>query len=103
MESLFVDGRMIDIAIAVLAAESLWIGLAWRQRRHLLPTLLSGLMLMLAWRFHQAGLSWLWIAAPLLSSAFWHACDLALRWPRTSHATAASAEPRPARVARLPR
>lgn len=103
MEFLFVDGRMIDIAIAVLAAESLWIALAWRQRRQLLPTLLSGLMLMLAWRFHQAGLSWLWIAAPLLSSACWHAIDLAWRWPRASRGMAASCEARPARVARLPR
>lgn len=101
MESLFVDARMIDIAIAVLAAESLWIARAWRVRRHLLPTLLSGLMLMLAWRFHQAGLHWLWIAAPLLSSAFWHACDLALRWPRPSRRRpVAGADRGPAQPAR---
>ena len=100
METLFVDGRMIDIAIAVLAAESLWIALAWRERRQLLPTLLSGLMLMLAWRFHQAGLSWLWIAAPLLSSAFWHACDLARRWPRAARGRVAVPE---TRVVGLPR
>lgn len=103
MEFLFVDGRMIDVAIAVLAAESLWIGLAWRERRHLLPTLLSGLMLMLAWRFHQAGLHWLWIAAPLLSSAFWHACDLLRRWPRSEHGPVVTPEPAPMRVARPPR
>lgn len=82
MEQLFADGRMIDIAILVLVGEILLM-LAW-SRWHgtlaaLLPTLLSGLMLMLAWRSTQAGLAWPWIAAPLLASAIAHGCDLWLR------------------------
>lgn len=82
MEQLFADGRMIDIAIVVLLGEVLLM-LAWSRWRGtlatLLPTLLSGLMLMLAWRSTQAGLAWPWIAVPLLASAMAHGSDLWLR------------------------
>lgn len=82
MAWLFADGRMIDIAIMVLLAEVLLM-LAWARWRGalvaLMPTLLSGLMLMLAWRSTQAGLAWPWIAAPLLASGLAHGSDLWLR------------------------
>ncbi len=82
MEQLFADGRMIDIAILVLLGE-VGLMLAWSRWRGalvaLMPTLLSGLMLMLAWRSTQAGLAWPWIAAPLLGSAMAHGSDLWLR------------------------
>lgn len=82
MEQLFADGRMIDIAIMVLLGE-VGLMLAWSRWRGalvaLMPTLLSGLMLMLAWRSTQAGLAWPWIAAPLLGSALAHGSDLWLR------------------------
>ena len=80
MEQLFANGRMIDVAIVVLLAEILLM-LVWSRWRvalpALMPTLLSGLMLMLAWRATQAGLAWPWIAAPLLGSALAHGSD---RW-----------------------
>jgi len=82
MEGLFADGRMIDIAIMVLLGEMLLMltGSRWRSAlARLMPTLLSGLMLMLAWRSTQAGLAWPWIAAPLLASAMAHGSDLWLR------------------------
>jgi hypothetical protein len=87
MEHLFADGRMIDVALAVLASEMLVLFFWSRQRpawASFLPTMMSGLMLMLAWRFTQAGLAWPWIAAPLLASGLAHASDLWLRWPNNT-------------------
>lgn len=89
MAHLFNDGRMIDIAIAVLLFEVLWMWPVARRRATLmalLPTLLSGLMLMFAWRFTQAGLAWTWIALPLMAAGAAHGWDLWRRWPR--HASA---------------
>lgn len=88
MDHLFSDGRMIDIAIAVLGVETLLVWAVWRHRRALMPTLLSGLMLMLAWRSTQAGLGWAWIAMPLMAAAAAHAWDLWRRWPMAGAAGA---------------
>ena len=80
MNQLFLDGRMIDIAIGVLLLEALVAWAVWRRHR-LLPTLLSGLMLLLAWRFTQAGLAWTWVATPLLAAGAAHGWDVWRRWP----------------------
>jgi hypothetical protein len=81
MDQLFLDGRMIDIVIAVLLLETLLVWAVWRRRWALMPTLLSGLMLMLAWRSTLAGLGWIWIAMPMLAAGAAHGWDLWRRWP----------------------
>jgi O-antigen ligase len=86
MDQLFSDGRMIDMAIVVLLLEALFVGAVWRRHAALLPTLLSGLMLMLAWRCTQAGMGWIWVALPLSAAGAAHGWDLWRRWP---HRTAA--------------
>ena len=81
MDQLFINGRMIDVAMAVLALEVMLVWANGSQLRRLLPTLLSGLMLLLAWRFTQAGMAWLWIAAPLSAAGAAHGWDVWRRWP----------------------
>jgi len=81
MDQLFINGRMIDLAMAVLLLEVVLVWAIGRHPRRLLPTLLSGLMLLLAWRFTQAGLAWIWIAAPLSAAGAAHGWDLWRRWP----------------------
>lgn len=81
MDQLFLDGHMIDIAVAVLLIEALLVWRFWRHHRALLPTLLSGLMLLLAWRAMQAGMDWHWIATPLLAAGAAHGWDLWCRRP----------------------
>lgn len=77
---------MVDIVIAVTAVEAvvLWLynlrsgkGLAGKD---FLPTLLSGLLLMLALRVHMSGLGWMPTAALLAGAGVFHALDLRQRW-----------------------
>ena len=77
---------MVDIVIAVTAVEAvvLWLyhqhtgkGLAGRD---FLPTLLSGLLLMLALRMHMTGLGWMPTAALLTGAGIFHTVDLRRRW-----------------------
>lgn len=86
MDQLFSDGRMIDVAMAVLVIEVVLVWFVKRSRSALLPTLLSGLMLMVAWRFTQAGLAWIWIALPLSAAGAAHGWDLWRRWPAAMNA-----------------
>ena len=83
---------MIDIAILFVLVEVL-VMLVWSRSRRvlpiLMPTLVAGLMLMLAWRATQADMPWPWIAAPLLCSALAHLADLCLFARRTSAIQAA--------------
>jgi hypothetical protein len=79
MTQLFDSGHAIDIAIAVLALEALVLCGAARRRRALLPTLLAGLGLLLAWRMAHGGAGWFWIALPLMAAGVAHGWDL---WQR---------------------
>ena len=80
MTQLFDSGHAIDIAIVVLALEALVLCGAMRRRRALLPTLLAGLGLLLAWRVAHGGASWIWIALPLMAAGLAHGWDLWQRW-----------------------
>jgi hypothetical protein len=82
---------MVDIVIAVTAVEAvvLWLyhrhtgkGLAGRD---FLPTLLSGLLLMVALRLHMAGMGWMPTAALLAGAGVFHTVDLRRRWRSPNH------------------
>lgn len=77
---------MVDIVIVVTAVEALvlWAyhlltgkGLAGKD---FLPTLLSGLLLVLALRLHLADFGWMPTAALLAGAGAFHAIDLRRRW-----------------------
>jgi hypothetical protein len=88
MQDLFESGRVIDLALFVLAAEV--IALGWWQRAtghgpdvvDLLANAAAGACLLLALRAALTGAGWPWVAAALCASLVAHLVDLARRWPR---------------------
>lgn len=77
---------MVDIVIAVTALEALalW-AYHWRTGkgiagRDFMPTLLSGLLLMLALRTHMADAGWAPTALLMAGAGVLHALDLRRRW-----------------------
>ncbi len=82
---------MVDLVITFTVAECvvLW----WYHRRtgqglpakDFMPTLLSGMLLMLALRMHMAGWSWMVTASLLAGGGVFHALDLRRRWRPTGH------------------
>ncbi len=83
---LFDSGRIIDLIIllvvfevAAMLALYYLTGLGPRPQ-NILPTLLSGLLLMLTLRAAIANLSWPFLALPLALALAAHLLDLAQRW-----------------------
>jgi hypothetical protein len=96
VEQFILSGRIVDVALAVLVIEVLW--LSWRYRqtgRGLPPGLLitnagAGGSLMLALKAALSGAAWPWIVAALLASLAFHVADLRHRWinaPNSSPST----------------
>lgn len=82
MTELFGSGLAIDIAIALLVLEALALWVVMRRGRRLLPTLLAGLGLLIAWRMAHSGAGWFWIALPLSAAGLAHGWDVWQRWPQ---------------------
>ena len=77
---------MLDGLIAAVALEAVLL-LLWHRRSggglapsSLLPTLLAGAGVMLAWRFSAAGAPALWVAGAMALAGVAHVIDLARRW-----------------------
>ena len=85
MTEFFASGRFLELILAGMAAEAA--GLAWWHRRHgtglapnaVLPYLLSGMAMLLAWRLSIGGAWWGWISACLLTGGLLHLLDLRRR------------------------
>lgn len=83
---LFATGRVLDVVLAVLAAEALLLSLLWhRFGRGLppgdfLPFLLAGACLAAACRTAMQGGAWTWIAGLLVLAFAVHLFELAGRW-----------------------
>lgn len=86
LESLIDSGRIVDLMIAVLAAEVVGVTLFRALKGGGIPALPlilnvgAGGSLMLALRASILGDGWQWVAAFLLASLVFHAADQALRW-----------------------
>lgn len=88
MSGLFASGRVVDLVLALVAAEAAL--LAWHRRRtgrgvpvaELLAFLGAGACLLLALRAALVGASWVWVAAALAGAGAAHLVDLRLRWRR---------------------
>jgi hypothetical protein len=100
VEQFILSGRIVDVALAVLVIEILW--LSWRYRRTgrgLPPGLLftnagAGGSLMLALKAVLTGAGWPWIAAALLASLVFHVADLHHRWINASDSPPSTKEPK---------
>lgn len=88
MSDWFLSGRVVDAILLLMLVEASW--LLWRHDRHvsgpvfaeLLPTLASGLCLLLAVRGALAGWPWPLLAAALAGAGICHLLDLRQRWRR---------------------
>jgi hypothetical protein len=88
MRALFASGHIVDIVLALTAAEA--IGVVWYARRTgrgpapaaFLGNLLSGICLMLALRVALVGAWWGWIGLCLVGALAAHLGDLRRRWDR---------------------
>ncbi|WP_271078470.1 hypothetical protein [Aurantiacibacter sp. MUD61] len=79
MEWFFASGHAVDLVLAVLALEFVWL---WRRGRNALDTflmLLPAALILLALRAALIGAEWYWIAAFLALSFPAHLADLARR------------------------
>ena len=88
--------NFVDLAIVITLVEgvALW---AWSRRRGgfdfdaLLPSLVSGLMLMAALRAAVGGAAWPWVVLPVALSGVFHVWDLRRRWSQSRSASRAAA------------
>lgn len=93
LEQFILSGRIVDVMLAVLVAEVIWLSLRYhRTGRGLPPSLLvtnagAGGSLMLALKAVLTGAAWPWIVAALLASLVFHVADLRHRWTRAAKAS----------------
>ena len=77
LAALFASGRAVDIVLAVLAVEAVWLTL--RRRTDVLPALLPGALILLALRAALTGAPWWAVAGWLALSLPAHLYDLRRR------------------------
>lgn len=80
MEWLFASGHAVDIVLAVLATEAVWLlarGHGWRP---VVLTLAPAVLILVGLRAALTGEAWPWIAGPLALSFPVHIADLAARF-----------------------
>jgi hypothetical protein len=78
---LFASGHAIDIVLAVIAVELVWLMAKGKGRVDVLVRLGPGVLMLVALRAALVGLDWRWVALPLLLSFPVHLADLArTRW-----------------------
>lgn len=76
MEEFFTSGRAVDVVLAVLAIEALW--LKWRGNgwADILPALVPAVLMMIALRAALTGMDWPYISLPLAAAFPVHLYDL---------------------------
>ncbi|UFZ07695.1 hypothetical protein LQG66_15910 [Bradyrhizobium ontarionense] len=86
MGELLRSPHLIDLILAIIAAEFAAGALVWRRCRRgispraLLPNLLAGAFLLLALRCALADAPWFWLASCLTAAGLANAADLRQRW-----------------------
>lgn len=86
MAELFLNGHIVDLIVVLVVLEALVLAVyRWQRARgielaDLVNMLLPGVFLLLALRGALVDAHWIWIAAFLLLSLFFHMSDLRRRW-----------------------
>jgi hypothetical protein len=90
VDALFDGGRVIDLILALMAAEAVVLAVLYQRTGRgiaplrLLPNLFAGAFLMLALRASLTGAGTAAIGSWLALGLVGHLADLALRWPRST-------------------
>ncbi len=79
MEEFFASGRAVDVVLAVLAVEALWLKLRGYQWADLLPALLPAVLMMIALRVALTGMNWPFVSIPLILAFPVHLYDMRRR------------------------
>lgn len=79
MEALFASGHAVDIVLAVLAVEALWLKTRGSHWADIIPALLPAVLMMLALRAALTGMAWPFISIPLALAFPVHLYDLRRR------------------------
>lgn len=80
MEWLFASGHAVDVVLAVLAVEAIWLLSRGKRLRDIALLMLPAVAILLALRAALTGADWPWIAAPLALSFPIHLADLKARF-----------------------
>lgn len=80
MEWLFARGHAVDIVLAVLGIEAVWLAARGRKLADIALLMLPAVAILLALRGALTGASWHWIALPLALSFPVHLADLRRRF-----------------------
>ncbi|MAF62356.1 hypothetical protein [Blastomonas sp. CCH5-A3] len=79
VRALFASGHVVDLVLAVLAAEFVWLVLRGNRALDVGLGLSAAVLMMLALRAALTGAAWQWIALPLVLSFPLHLADLVRR------------------------
>lgn len=80
MERFFSSGHAVDLVLAVLAVEAVWLMVRGKAKREVVAMLLPAALMLLGLRAALTGMAWPWVAIPLAMSFPVHLFDLATRF-----------------------
>lgn len=79
MDEFFASGRAIDIVLAVLVVEAIWLRLRSNIWADIVPALLPAVLMMIALRAALTGMAWPFVSLPLALAFPVHLYDLKRR------------------------
>lgn len=80
MQGFFASGHAVDLVLAVLTVEAVWLMIRGHPPRAVLPMLLPAALILIGLRAALTGMAWPWVAVPLALSFPVHLFDLAARF-----------------------
>jgi len=76
MQAFFASGHAVDVVLAVLVAEAIWLRARGMAFADIIPMLLPAVLMMIALRAALTGMAWPFISAPLAFAFPVHIYDL---------------------------
>jgi hypothetical protein len=80
VEEFFASGRAVDVVLAVLAVEAIWLKLRGGQWNDIIGIIMPAVLMMFALRAALTGMAWPFIALPLALAFPVHLYDLRRRY-----------------------
>lgn len=79
MEQFFASGRAVDVVLAVLFVEAIWLKYRGQKWADIIPALFPAILMMLGLRAALTGMAWPFISVPLALAFPVHLYDLRRR------------------------